>query len=230
MNNPSDYLSIHQYRLDLVLRQIKKLNLPQNSTILDLGCYPDYILQKLRRAGYKVIGICSPHEKIKDVDVYTVNLETQKLPLEKNSVDLIIFTEVLEHLVNPTLVMSEIQRVLKPKARLILTTPSAVRIQNLIKLVFHKNITFDLETALTTSHELKNINHRHNREYTKSELVFLVKKYNLQIISSKCFTAYTPFRQRKTRLGKKILAWLNYFYCLFFPNRADSIFILAQKG
>lgn len=230
MKYHNSYLSIHQYRLDLVLKSILKLNLPTSSTILDLGCYPDYLLQKLRNKGYRVLGICSPHEKIKDVDVYTVNLENQMLPQKDNSVDLIIFTEVLEHLVNPNLVIKEIFRILKPKGQLILTTPNAVRLQNLIKLLFHKNITFDLETTLATSHDLKNINHRHNREYTQSELEALLKKYGLKIHTSYCFTAYTPFRQRQASFSKKLLAWLNYLFCLILPNRADSLFILAQKG
>lgn len=230
MKYHNSYLSIHQYRLDLILKSFLSLNLPIGSTILDLGCYPDYLLQKLRHKGYKVIGICSPHEIINDVDVYTVNLEKQNLPQKNSSVDLIIFTEVLEHLVNPTQAIKEISRILKPKGLLILTTPNAVRLQNLIRLLFHKNITFDLETTLTTSHELNNINHRHNREYTQTELKTLLQKYGLEIQTSYCFTAYTPFRQRQTSSGKKILAWLNYLFCLILPNRADSVFILAQKG
>lgn len=47
----------------------------------------------------------------------------ESLPLQSNSVDLVIMTEVLEHLRNPGIATEEIFRVLRPGGRAIMTTP-----------------------------------------------------------------------------------------------------------
>ena len=57
---------------------------------------------------------------IDDLIIADIN---KKLPLDDNSADLIIMTEVLEHLHCPTLAMSEMNRILKPNGQIILTTP-----------------------------------------------------------------------------------------------------------
>ncbi len=48
----------------------------------------------------------------------------QKLPFKSNSFDLIISLEVIEHLVQAEQFLSEINRILKPKGRLIISTPN----------------------------------------------------------------------------------------------------------
>lgn len=46
------------------------------------------------------------------------------LPLDDNTIDLVLFQEVIEHLYNSDLIMAEIGRVLKPNGLLILSTPN----------------------------------------------------------------------------------------------------------
>lgn len=52
-----------------------------------------------------------------------VDIETEKLPFEDGSIDLVLFCEVLEHLENPSSVLNEIGRVLGQTGCLVLTTP-----------------------------------------------------------------------------------------------------------
>lgn len=47
--------------------------------------------------------------------VEVCDLNSQKLPYGDNSLDLITFTEVIEHIENQRLTLSEIARVFKPK-------------------------------------------------------------------------------------------------------------------
>jgi SAM-dependent methyltransferase len=61
----------------------------------------------------------SPHD-IQDVDILA---SADDLPLEAESFDCVICTEVLEHCPEPTNVLREIARVLKPGGRVFLTTP-----------------------------------------------------------------------------------------------------------
>ena len=55
-----------------------------------------------------------------DVVIADVNKD---IPLENNITDLVLMTEVLEHIKEPRVVLAEVYRILKPGGKLILTTP-----------------------------------------------------------------------------------------------------------
>lgn len=56
--------------------------------------------------------------------------ENNKNLIEDNKYDVVIFTEVLEHTLNPFAAINEIYRILKPRGVLIMTTPFNFRIHN----------------------------------------------------------------------------------------------------
>ncbi|MDO8594550.1 MAG: class I SAM-dependent methyltransferase [bacterium] len=97
---------------------------------LDVGCGDGYWSEILRKAGYKVTSIDqertypnvdsgSRYEQMQPVDI------NKPLPFPDGSFDLIWCTEVIEHLDRHTLAISEMRRVLKPKGRMIITTPNS---------------------------------------------------------------------------------------------------------
>lgn len=55
-------------------------------------------------------------------DIY-LDMEKQKLPFEKNSVDEIYCNHVIEHLINIPFALQEMERVIKPSGKVILTIP-----------------------------------------------------------------------------------------------------------
>ena len=50
--------------------------------------------------------------------------DLERIPLESNSVDLVVSRSVFEHLDRPERVLAELSRLLRPEGRLILTTPN----------------------------------------------------------------------------------------------------------
>src|SRR5581483_6298232 len=94
-----EYFYIHEERYKFVLENILKLNLPTGSKILDLGCYPPHLFHALESLGFEVWGIASKHEPVKLKNVVSINIESDKIPLRENYFDLILFSEVIEHLV-----------------------------------------------------------------------------------------------------------------------------------
>ena len=62
--------------------------------------------------------------KVKGYDIDTVNFETDKLPEQDNSVDIIFCNSVIEHIYNISNFFSEIYRVLKKGGILIIITPN----------------------------------------------------------------------------------------------------------
>jgi SAM-dependent methyltransferase len=97
-----------------------------NGKLLDVGCgkmpYKKYILSNSNVQTYHGIDIKDALEyddKVKP-DFYW---DGKKLPFADNSYDCIIATEVLEHLPNTNLFLSEVYRVLKKEAVFFFTTP-----------------------------------------------------------------------------------------------------------
>lgn len=226
-NSQKEYFLIHVARYQYLLKIIQSLNLSLNKPVLDIGCYPPHIFQALKDLGYHPYGISSEHEIIKNKDVSICNIEHDPFPFSKSHFNFVLFSEVLEHLTaDPQIIFTKIKRVLLPSGYLLVTTPNAVRSQNLIKILLGLNIYYD------TTQLKENIYHRHNREYTLSELKNIVTESGLTITNSGYFISYPPFREKNLHDSfiLKIIKSLNYLFMLIIPSRQDTLYIIAQNN
>jgi SAM-dependent methyltransferase len=108
------------------------------------------------------------------------NIENDNFPYADGEFDLVIFAEIIEHLLNdPCKVLREIKRVLKPNGTLILTTPNVARLENVARLISGSNI-YDPYSGYGAYG-------RHNREYNRHELVKLLQFEGLEVLTH--FTA-----------------------------------------
>ena len=93
----------------------------------------------------------------------SINIESASLPYPDDSFDYVIFCEVFEHMTHdPLRALLELKRVLKPGGLMILTTPNAARLENIVAFVEGRNM-YDPFSAYGPYG-------RHNREYTRHEL------------------------------------------------------------
>ena len=96
------------------------------------------------------------------------NVEKDFFPYKDDEFDLVIFAEIIEHLLNdPCSVLREIKRVLKTGGTLVLTTPNVARLENVARLIRGANI-YDPYSGYGPYG-------RHNREYNRYELEQLLK-------------------------------------------------------
>ncbi|MEJ7745178.1 MAG: methyltransferase domain-containing protein [Luteimonas sp.] len=96
-----------------------------------------------------------------------VNVETDSVPFADERFDLVLFCEVLEHMTNdPLAPLKELSRVTKMGGHIILTTPNATRLENVIAFCEGRNI-YDPYSGYGPYG-------RHNREYTRHELHLLM--------------------------------------------------------
>lgn len=108
------------------------------------------------------------------------NIENDNFPYADKEFDLVIFAEIIEHLLNdPCKVLREIKRVLKPNGMLILTTPNVARLENVTRLISGTNI-YDPYSGYGPYG-------RHNREYNRHELDQLLRFEGYEPVQ--CFTA-----------------------------------------
>lgn len=96
-----------------------------------------------------------------EVPVYRLDLETQTIPVDGETFDVVLCCEVIEHMeVDPMHLMSEINRVLKPDGLLVLTTPNATSSR-----AIHK-ILRGIEPYFYMQYRHKPSLYRHNYEYS----------------------------------------------------------------
>lgn len=96
---------------------------------LDAGCGDGRVAQIMGESfGVSFYGVDISEKGVELAKKAGVKAEiadlSKKIPFEDNYFDLVISTEVLEHIVNPDIFLREIYRVLKPGGKLLLTTPN----------------------------------------------------------------------------------------------------------
>lgn len=115
---------LHPSYLDLreLKRGIKKASRYASGIVLDVGCgrkpYREYFSENVNK--YIGIDMISSLYGRKLVDTYATVLA---LPFQSSSFNTLLCTEVLEHVPEPKIMLSEIERVLQPGGVLILTAP-----------------------------------------------------------------------------------------------------------
>ena len=87
----------------------------ENKRLLDMGSADGAFVETCKKNEVEAYGI-----DISD----GCNFESDKLPFNEESYDIITMNSVIEHLHNPHNIMSEMRRVLKPGGHLVLITPN----------------------------------------------------------------------------------------------------------
>lgn len=101
----------------------------QNESVLDVGCGDGAVAEFLKKHYQsKVIGLDFSVTALKKahsrgISVILADVE-KSLPINSNSIDLVFFGDVVEHIYSPDTALQEIHRVLKPGGKLIVSCPN----------------------------------------------------------------------------------------------------------
>lgn len=152
----------HSKREKEIMNAISKLKV--HSIVLDVGCGTGLISRHL---GNDVLGVDINRWNVEHAKVHSEGMfmigDCENLPVKACSVDLALCNDVLEHLPNPALAISEIKRVLKPKGILIVTVPS-------------KSLIWKFRSLLTSTHQHSEPFHRN---FGKKELLGLFQEFRV---------------------------------------------------
>ena len=153
-----------------------KNTIEKDSIIIDLGAQPFIVSCALKLMGYEVIAYDynpGPYLSLAEmfgVKVHKCDLERESLGIADESVNCAVLSEVIEHLhpyyINHTL--SEVNRVLKVRGKLVITTPSIASLFRRIKLLL------GMQPQYRT----------HVHEYTKGEVERLLIDHGFKIVKS----------------------------------------------
>ncbi|HEX2064796.1 MAG TPA: methyltransferase domain-containing protein [Acidimicrobiales bacterium] len=173
--------SLERFRITMALVP----DLPPGTPVLELGANPYFLTRLLRGRGLEVTcanyfgeryeGLSrqvvtasrSGERQVYEFDQF--NVERDRFPYDDGAFGLVLCCEIIEHLPNdPVHMLAEIHRVLaQPDGTLLLSTPNATRLGNLLRVLRGENPYEELSGHGTYG--------RHNREYTVDELRMLLE-------------------------------------------------------
>lgn len=110
----------------------------QKPRVLDLGCGNGSLSNFIAQQGYEVVGVEDSESGFKEArlspNCHFIQASIYDLPYAEleNSFDIVISSEVIEHLLYPRELVRAAKKCLKPNGRLILTTPYHGYLKNLV--------------------------------------------------------------------------------------------------
>ena len=141
----------------------------------------------------------------------------KELPIQNNTFDIAILTEVIEHVIFPQLLISEIARTLKTNGYLIISTPNIHMLGNRIAMLFGRDKIFRKVGAEGFISKINYHPYGH------------VGHYNFNSLSS----LLQPWFEIENKLGAGFnVPILRYFQPLFsklFPTLSSGIVMLARR-
>lgn len=149
------------------------------------------------------------------------NIESDDFPYPEASFDVVIFSELIEHLgLNPVRTLSEIHRILKPDGCVIVTTPNALSLERLATFARGGSQMVDRYSPLF------GYGARHNREYHPGELRTLLEGcgFVIEVMDVRDLTP-VPRGERWQRA-----VWQQLLRLYSDVPRAEHIFLRARRG
>ena len=162
------------------IKKIVTLKNNNNLEILDLGCGGGLLSEPLCRLGAKVTGIdfiknnikiAKQHAKQSNLEINYICQNLYNLNLKKKF-DVILLLEVIEHLDNWQKLIKKLDKLLKPKGKLIISTINRNLISKFFALFLAENI---LRWVPKDTHEYKKL-------VKPSELIYFLEKNNYNLI------------------------------------------------
>ncbi|BCS94090.1 class I SAM-dependent methyltransferase [Metallosphaera javensis (ex Sakai et al. 2022)] len=215
-------------RVYLTIDSIKN-NLSSFETILEIGCgtgenlalYRDYFnFKKTYCIEIADNALNSINEK--GIIPFIEDINKDEIPLDDESIDIVIFQEVIEHLYNSDLVMKEIYRVLRKNGLLILSTPNLSSWINRITLALgYQPFSHDVSFIAGFGRiKYKNQTNGHIKSFTLRAMIEYLKYYNFSLIKIKGVEA-DGINSKLVELIDKTLSR--------FPSLASHMFVVAKK-
>ena len=185
----------------------------KNLKILDIGCGWGYDLTGLLEISKNIelYGIEIDDEKIaacqqKNIMIFKINCETDRIPVNDNFFDIIIINQVLEHTKEIFFICSEISRVLKKQGIFIIGVPNLASFHNRILLFFgYQPTCIELIGP-------------HVRGFTVPSLEKFISRENYFFVKEIKGANFYPAPPQISKILSK-----------FFPQLSVSIFLLIER-
>ncbi|HET7392374.1 MAG TPA: class I SAM-dependent methyltransferase [Candidatus Binatia bacterium] len=239
----NDYLKVHMNRFAETVRLLQLVMRP-GMRIVDVGSYGSLVPALRDILGASDVTLTEPFQGQKPAseDSFLRNARNGarypfhvdrfdiegRFPYEDGRFDIVIFTEVLEHLSrDPAQTMSEINRITKPGGYLVLSTPNCASVRSILRILRGGN------PNIYPVYQRRPSTDRHNHEYVPWEVRELLKLCGFTSSEFKTIDVYHDQQfGRFLKLQLKVVLRIGSVLSLGFlkaRERGDTIFALALK-
>lgn len=210
----------HEIRLRRI-RSWKKTHRLHDKTVLDLGCLYGSVSEIFREdndvfgmdINFPALQICRLR-----IGSRVVVGDLNHLPFKDESIDVVLFTEVLEHLDSPLAVIEQIVKKLKKGGMMLLTTESAhyidpVRILNPLKLL-EKTLGLVLPRLLAKSDIFPHLGTPHSyfhNVFHLQDMKHIEKQFQLQKVEFSSYNFCSGVDWTRLWFLKKVKEFLKYY-------------------
>jgi SAM-dependent methyltransferase len=182
------YVREHRSRFAADLRLIERY-VARGASLLEYGAIPLVTTAALASLGYDVRALdVRPARFARSIealglDVACCDIETAPAPFASASFDAVLFNELLEHLrINPVFTLREARRLLRPRGRLLLSTPNLRSFRGLANLLFAGRALTASGGVYEQYEKLETLGHMgHVREYTAREVGELLSRCGFDV-------------------------------------------------
>lgn len=226
------YMETLQYHFVKILSAIP--DSPAPLRLLDIGTTPFTLFIKAKYPHYEVstldrTNLLAGRCESGGVRLESCNLDQDPFPFQDEHFDVVVFTEVLEHIFRPpTEVLTEARRVLRPGGKLILSVPNIAKLFNRLKLLVGVTPLPDPDDQMKGGWVH---GHGHIHEYTMREITSLLEGCKFEI-SSRTFlnpSVIDGFRTPGSRGLVSLMRAVNNGMTFLVPSFAMTIYVECFK-
>jgi SAM-dependent methyltransferase len=186
-------------RLDFIREEVGR-----GHRVIELGCRFGS-LTEVFLDGNEVVGADVDRRALQEcgrrlgIPTHVVNLNDQ-LPFDDASFDVVVLSEVLEHLPYPEITLHQVARILRPGGKFVGSVPNAVMLRNRLRFLFRGIVELDPT---------------HLQHFSRRSLELLLRRFFGQV-------AIRPATGRFEFLSRELFANLLMFSCSVPANDTDT--------
>jgi methionine biosynthesis protein MetW len=189
--------------------------------ILDVGCGNGEIARLMKERGCAVIGIELAPEKAAKARAYCEevlvgNVESMPLPFEPQSFDVLVLSNILEHLRDPVATLHRLAPLLRPGGRALVDLPN----------VAHWGIRLRLLRGRWDYEDAGILDRTHLRFYTRKTAREMLDQAGFEVLEDDIIPDVPLFRY------KRRWALINYLLARLRPNllSTEMLFVVRPRG
>lgn len=176
-------------------KEIAPLLPQQCGRVLEIGCGSGATLGWLRRdrrasytVGVEISEVAAQSAKVHADEVYCIDFERVEIPVENREFDVILCLDVLEHMVNPWLIVDRlVSRHLAPGGTLVVSLPNVRHYSVVLPLVFQGRWAYQDAGLLDRTHL---------RFFTRESAIHLLSHLHLEPVRCMGAGFEWPLRKR----------------------------------
>ena len=158
---------------------MNKLEISKECNILDVGCADGVLLDYLKNMGFKnLFGIeisCKLSEIARLKGHQIVNGDLSRNFFENQTFDLIHIGDVIEHMIDPAKMLSQLKNILTRDGYIVITTPNMDSLWSKITLLISEVTGLPWSSLTPPPH--------HQQNFTQKSLKLLIEKLGFRVVS-----------------------------------------------